>query len=465
MVEKKGKIVLVRKIITALIVGVLVLTVINSMAEALSMWEVGCDKFCSLHVETADYPWYAWVPSWVPGSDVSWSEILRDQAKQLRNNMADPESQGCYCGVAEGTGRFIHLQGGIRGQDEDPKVREFHLTDDPMDAHLGMELPNWDFDHTGALGRCREVVAEYGKVDFNPQVNTIPELERASSCIIVSEWEERDGCSIWQFEEGFEIDEDAEGDTIEEQALEQEKLVNVSMVADDEDEWNKDVDLVSALEFGTAIDQGDEHASQRMLLQHPDLDVGLFRIPAPIACRSRGLEERKITHMLDKACKEHCEDEELFYMGSDCVEEPRGVYEPVPVEYIEEYGLEGFCDEGYPHCICRGETQYYWESDHEFIHDSDYIMAPEPEDSSKTLPDVNITFAVNFEHPPVNITVEVFEEEDEFFTYEELERNEVGLVEIDEIELNPRKSYTWNVSLTDSVHQEFSRSFSFQTLS
>ncbi|GEM_PF-5889615 len=434
--------------------GVLAFLAFEEVAGALLTVEVACPQFCELHYEGAeDYPRRAWVPGWLPGSDVSWSDIITNEFDKLKENMAEPESMGCFCGVEETTGKYIHLQG------TEEKIEEFHLTDDNPGFHLASEAD--EFDHTGALEACEKVIDNEG-MQFEPVAHSLEDLRYEQSCTIISE-DGNGGCIIWRFDEGFVV-EGSEG-TFWEEAEEQDRTVGYHASG-----RNRAEDPVYSLEFGDEVDMGEKHFSQRMLLENfEEGEDREFNLSSPIVCRTTQREEMAVRDELDRLCKDYCKDEHRFFWGSRCYDGSPGDYERLPEEYKEGVPEEvSLCPEAgeEPQCLCVDRREYYWEVDHQIEDMKEYIFGPNPEDGAGDMPtDTQISFYIDFENYPVEVEVSSADPGFETFTVTETESGEVVLGEEwqEESDLLKETEYIWEVSVTNDLGQTFTRSFSFTT--
>ncbi len=345
MIDQKGASVKALFVIIIVMVGAWVLIQsIGPITKAAMGTEVSCPLFCDIQSGIEDYSRWAWWPGWLGGS-VSWSDIFKNE---LRRNMVAPKSMGCYCGVQEERGKFIHFQGSTSS------IREFHMTNQDPLVHLSLEAGPFDHRPTSSQIRnmCRSIIEDYGE-EFSPPVYDQSDLNRVQACMIVSE---SPGCAIWRFEEGFVIRRDSD-DSIWEQAQEQGKDIGFFS-------FNRDEDPVSDLSIGeTVYVSGSKDPSQRMLLQKYESGDQDFNLSASVVCKSVRMDESMPTNELDRACNEYCSDENLFFMNSNCLEERRGGYDILPEEYIEN-GRDKLCPEGreLPFCLCAGEKDYYWET-------------------------------------------------------------------------------------------------------
>ncbi|GEM_PF-2647591 len=345
MINQKGASVVALFVIIIIMVSAWVLIQsIGPITRASMETEVSCPLFCDIHSGVEEYSRWAWWPGWLGGS-VSWSDIFTNE---LRKNMVEPKSMGCYCGVQEERGKFIHFQGTTSS------LYEFHMTDQDPLMHLRMKAD--PFDHRpsdeSTVESCRLVVENYGE-QFSPPVYDPTDLHKVQGCIIVSE---SPGCAVWVFGEGFSIRRDSEN-SIWEQAQEQERDIEAFSI-------DRGEDPVSDLNIGETIHvSSSKDPSQRMLLREYESGDRDFNLSTSVVCKSIETAKTMPTDQLDRACNEYCSDKGLFFLNSACLQEKRRGYNTLPEEYIEQERSDLCPETGeLPFCLCAGEKEYYWET-------------------------------------------------------------------------------------------------------
>ncbi len=346
-------------IILALIGITTVLSVFWAVLEPLFVQTIGCDIYCDIHRETAEYGYWAMWPSWLGGS-VSWSEIIINSA---RASLSRPAAMGCYCGISERYGKYIH----VKTTEKPEYIKEFHLTDQNPGIHLAYTATG--FDHTGGLNECENIV--------DNEFDGFGGLEKYEACIIVSvrrveEDEDNYECAIWTAEEGSVLINE-EGKTTESMLVKSERYSYG---------LNRGDDVIASAEVLNEIGLSGGHASQRMLLQNVSEGDGKFKFAAPVVCKMDGREEEETDSDLDAACRNYCNDKGEIFWNSMCSDMPAENYDLLPEDYRND---EKLCPEidpyigqdiremaegdGNPYCQCKAEKEYYWEVDEEYDPD------------------------------------------------------------------------------------------------
>ena len=347
MLKKKGVGAMVVVVIILSLIGVTVLlNIFWTIAEPLFINTFGCDIYCNIHREAEGYSTLAWWPGWLGGS-VTWSDIIIDS---VRAGMARPAAAGCYCGVAEREGKYMH----IRTTKEPHNINEFHLTQQNPGYHLNYTATG--FDHSGGREDCEEV-ADQNFDGFSGMVYT-------EACFMISVQEQNGDydCRVWKAGEGSVL-KNEDGETVE------------SMLVNDENHGDNFNDPVEELEIGEDVGLSGPHPSQRMLIQNVSEESTEFRLAAPVICKTDGREERSADSELDKACRDYCSDEGQIFWHSTCSETPVEEYDLLPEEYR---GDEDLCPElgshedrqlergGDPYCRCKAEEEYFWQVDEDY---------------------------------------------------------------------------------------------------
>ncbi|MFP4116923.1 MAG: hypothetical protein ACLFQ8_01315 [Candidatus Aenigmatarchaeota archaeon] len=352
MSNKKGIGAMVLVVIILALLGVtVILDIFWMMVEPIFMNTYGCDIYCNIHHEAEDYSRWAWWPSWLGGS-VSWSDIIIDKA---RAGMAKPAAAGCYCGVDQRNGKYMHVH--TAGGPEN--IYEFHLTKQNPAMHLKYKATG--FDHTGGFDACEEIIEEEDKEDLGG----FSGIQDAEACLIVSVQKDNDGnynCAVWKAGEGSVLN-NSEGSI-------EDTLQGYERYGDDFDGPVEDI------EIGDSVSFSGGHSSQRMLLQNVSEESTEFRFAAPVVCKSDGRNEEEADSMVDKACRDYCNDEEEIFWGSTCSETPVENYDLLPEEYRKSEDLcpetqartnrQEKASEEDPYCSCKAEKRYYWEVDEEY---------------------------------------------------------------------------------------------------
>ena len=314
--------------------------------------------------------------SWLGRDD---EDVARDLAIDY---LVRPEGMGCYCGVSDARGKYIHFLTPGPSSTR-PHVAEFHLTDQTPEKHLQEEIIDTDgntiFKH-GGYGQKSNCEDELSKIDELDNGEYLVELDIYPGCIILSTTD--DNCAIWAFNETFAITNE-EGKSIREQAEEQDKIIFASTIRSD--------DPVNSLGIAEEIEASGRHESQRMLLEHYEEGIHPFQVHVPVVCKSEERTERRVQDPLDRACREQCHDGNALLWASRCFEEPEDAGETyysleedfLPEEYDDTRDLcpmededngdeDGGEDEnnnedrGYPFCLCNTPRSYSWELDEEY---------------------------------------------------------------------------------------------------
>ncbi len=481
MKSKKGAMVkVIFVLIVALVGGLIAFTAMGMVTGAFEETEnIGCDMFCEMHAEPEGYGTIHRIPTItfvgagiylggfgtagsaffgglsggiIGGAGPSWSEIFWDDMRELRQNMVDPESMGCYCDVEETRGRYIHVQG------DTDRIDEFHLTDDNPPVHLRKRVDV--FDHRGAADSCISIFEEDGQ-EFDPPVHGVADIDRIEHCMIFSE-DGDDGCAIWLFEQGFVMDD---GDmTIWEQAEAQGKDVGFYT-----NERSIHDDPVYSLVPGDEVDMGGDHYSQRMLLLNfAEGEDRRFNFQAPIVCGAELRDQESIEDRMDYACRNYCRDQDKFFFGSTCSAMHMDGYDELPQEYVDEYeGEVSFCSPGErSYCLCEHHIELLWHVDYNYNEGLERIFNPTPHDGATGVPvDTEISFYLDLESPPGEVEVESTSLE---FGDFETTVQESGEVELDEdwhdgTNLEGGKEYTWEVKLEEGDGTVLRRMFTFTT--
>lgn len=363
MYQRKGiGAMLVVIIILALIAASVTFNIFFTMTDAFLTNTFGCDTYCQIHEESQEYGTLAWWPGWLGGS-MSWSDLIREEVRGL---MARPAAAGCFCGVSERSGKYMHVKTLNRAE----TISEFHLTKQNPGVHLKYTATG--FDHRGGLDECKEIVGD--------ELDGFGELDQREACVIVSVQEnDNDKCAIWEAEEGSLL-VNLEGINIE------ETLIDSSMYGDDFD------DPVEDLDIGASVGLSGAHPSQWMLLEKSSEGTGKLNFSAPVVCKSSGRNEAEADSELDEACRDYCNDQGMLFWTSTCSNSPIQNYDLLPEEYKEDGKLCSKAEtaqssttkekDGELYCHCKAENKYYWEVDEEY--------EPEEAGSETGPPELNI---------------------------------------------------------------------------
>ena len=367
MIDEKGSsflFIIVVAIILSLIVGSLITGAFAMTVRTVVGTDLSCPTFCAVQADIEEYSMAdIMLPSVLPFIEESSDGI----AHKVADWIIQPEGLGCYCGVKERSGRYIHFHTGPPGE---RSIRELHLTDqDPhihLDYHVGDSDGNTLFDHSFDKSNCEEDINSLKEVQYYQDVG----------CVIVVN---SDGgyCSIHVIGEGSVIENNI-GESIQDQVEIRETLTT-----------NYDEnDPISFFEIGDRYnvprfvhEEGDiltytiggqpyQHDSQRMLLRDYDEYLGAkFALYAPVVCRTSVAEGQEVQTKLDEKCREQCKEDRKIFLSSACHDIPREGYKPLRDEHHEE---DTFCEkEGKgPYCRCMHEIRYYWEVDEDYSREN-----------------------------------------------------------------------------------------------
>ncbi len=372
MIGKKGSnlmLIVIVGLITTILVAGIITGAFGRVAVAVLGRDMACPTFCAYQADIEEYSgWDFMLPSHIDLiGHLTDKEYIKDSSGAAANMIADmliqPEGLGCYCGVQERSGKYIHIytRGAGSNGGWDGNIGEFHLTDQNPEKHLKYDVSDVDgeslFRHkvSSAEDDCAEAVEEM------EDVGSFSGLDNYPACVILSTDSGGD-CSLWTFQENFTI-KNERGKTLEGQA---------KSYQEESDDFNYNVhgewqnDLVSSLEVGDTVENrgGTRHPSQRLLLRNYLEGDSPFEFFAPVVCRTTTREGREAETRFDDACRRYCEDEEEVFWSSACLVAPRQGYQMLDEEYYEE----PLCEEPdeSPYCLCMEGKEYYWEVDEEY---------------------------------------------------------------------------------------------------
>lgn len=392
MILKNGKgetlmLLLIVGIILTVASGVFVIISFAQITGTMGNLDLSCPTFCSIQADIEEYGVLdVMFPSFIPLVEES-SDAAVDQ---MLDFLARPEGLGCYCGVQERSGKYIH----VSSQDEN-KINEFHLTDQNPNTHLIFHLTdsNDDLVVTHRLGppnpsttlegeKVRKVVLQKAiekckdALDSNDDFHSLQDLEYYEGCVIFSVLgndKGAEGCAIYGFDRGVALTNE-----MEESIWSEVKDENKTIIAENNAETNPIKDLPvgdkATMEKKVKIEKSVEHDPvqtfetslkmkpyQRLLLQNYRKGERVFGFHAPVVCRGSTREEKEAGTPMQTACKQYCENKSEVFVTTKCLESMRGQYEMLDEEYrSEEIEL---CPEGNqePYCRCSGKTNYKWE--------------------------------------------------------------------------------------------------------
>ncbi|MFP4232833.1 MAG: hypothetical protein ACLFQ8_01310 [Candidatus Aenigmatarchaeota archaeon] len=365
---KKGMsgamLIIVFVIIIIIITGSLGGKIIGRVGNQIIGKDVVCPTYCDIqasiegHSFLKDRVWEGLVSGvsrgkW--GNPVGTDTIAQER---IADFAIDVESAGCYCGVSDRQGKYIHSY--VRDGNDD-NLGEFHLTDQHPGKHLEYELIDSEGDmiytHSSGgetKGACKDALDEVGQ----NEVNSLSNLDSHEGCVIFSTFESG-RCALWNFEEGTVL-WNKEGSTLSE-------MGDVRWMASDSgDDIQIDGDPVSDFAIGKGVDikiPNSKRRFQLMLLRRYWEGTHPFELYAPVVCSSKERDSREGGTELDAACADQCSAKDEIIWSSGCFEQkdaPRG-YEKIDSE-------EEFCEEeaGEAWCLCLAEKEYYWEVDEEY---------------------------------------------------------------------------------------------------
>lgn len=364
-----GMLIIVFVIIIMIISAVLGSGIIGEVAGMAIGKDAACPTYCDIQSGIQGYSFWAdrvgqglikVFTLGKYGNVIGTGEIA---SEKLMDYAINPEAMGCFCGVSEREGKYIHSH----FRDEDGNFAEFHITKDHPGIHLMYNLLESEGDNDeniiythrvnedGGKEACKEAL-ENANVD---QLNSLSDLEDYPACIIFSTTQSGE-CALWEFNESSAL-WNKEGETIksigEGELLGSSKGENV----------NIDGDPVYSLPIGNPVDVhiGElRRKFQLLLLKRYWEGTHPFELHAPVVCQASEKEGRKSGAELDEACAEQCQESDQILWGSGCFKKGEA---PLNYEMLET-DEEKFCEEegGEAMCLCVAETEYTWKVDGEY---------------------------------------------------------------------------------------------------
>ncbi|MFP4116924.1 MAG: hypothetical protein ACLFQ8_01320 [Candidatus Aenigmatarchaeota archaeon] len=342
-------------IVMFLLSGVLYAGVMEPIFAAFAGFDTmdrACNKFCSIQTDVEGLSGWNIIGI---GDDQWWGrkttfEVALDKLKQN----IDPKAMGCYCGVSERSGKYIH----IHGNADDGTVKEFHITDQNPKLHLqyyANKKAAAEFDHadgnrqTDGLENCKD------EMEDSDEFTGLEDLGEYEGCVIVSMKDGSESCTIYGAQEGSAL-WNKEGESLSSMIHLKPNSRRLTSGTD-----NNPLQL----EIGQQVEvKGDKPAFQKILLRQYWEGERPFDLYAPVVCKSESVEQDPETEF-DKACAEYCSEEDMGFWQSKCSDTALRDYDELPEKYTKE---EDFCPDEFesPYCQCVVEKEYYWQVDEEY---------------------------------------------------------------------------------------------------
>lgn len=206
----------------------------------------------------------------VPGSSISfglaggaWSSIKSTVINKAKEWAApEPESMGCYCGVNEGGGKYLHVKFDPNAEE----IWEFHFTEQDPSLHNEYSVP--------------DTIAHGSDCDID---ETWDQYRNSSSCLIFSVEEDGDAddkCELYNVTPGTKITGQI-GENIKSEIVDSGEIESLERTFDSNDE-----NPLQDVRFGDEVDFKGNPGG-RMLLKFPKTygSKGVFVLnPENITC-------------------------------------------------------------------------------------------------------------------------------------------------------------------------------------
>ncbi len=330
-------------IIVFLLSGALYAGVMEPIFAAFAGFDVmdrACPMFCDIQTDVEGLTGWDIIKFW---DRSTLSETSLDKLKQT----IDPKAMGCYCGVSERSGKYIH----IYGDAVENRIEEFHITEQNPAVHLkykATDSARAEFDHTGGLKDCEDRIEEANGF------TGLEDLEDYEGCIIFSINDETENCVLRGYEEGS--------------ALWNKKGHNLvlPMTGSSESIGDADQDSPITINIGETIKiENNRPNHQRILLRRYWKGKQPFELYAPVVCMSETIAQDPETEF-DQACAKYCGDQEMAFWSSGCSDTVHRDFDELPGDYIDEG--QDFCPEENeePMCSCVVEKEYFWNVDEDY---------------------------------------------------------------------------------------------------
>ena len=330
-------------IIMFLLTGAMYAGIMEPIFAAFSGFDTmdrACNQFCDIQTDVEGYS------SWQVANPFDRISISERALDGLKSNI-DPKAMGCYCGVSERSGKYIHMHG-----HDDGRLEEFHITEQNPKIHLdyvvGDDDATGDFDHSGDVEECEEWLDD--------EFTGLADLENYEGCIIFSIHDTDEQCTIRGYEEGSVL-LNKEGSKLANPVIGSSESLGTSVRGNP-----------LQLEIGQEVTvEGDRPNYQRILMQRYWKGTHPLELYAPVVCKSENVEQDPKTEF-DEACAEYCGDKEMGFWASRCSDTALRDYDELPEEYRNG---EEFCPEDLerPYCQCVVEKEYYWQVDEDYEPD------------------------------------------------------------------------------------------------